>query len=95
MDSTSFWLMVTALTLIVDVLIKIYYGGSIVAVSQEVAAFISDVNVATNKIAQRIQDLINKPTVALSAEDKAALAGVVTDLNALGADPNNPLPPTS
>ena len=61
------------------------------AVSPVVADLIAKFDVATDKIAARIQALINAGT--LSPEDQAALQGEVDKLNLLGQDPNNPVPP--
>ena len=62
-------------------------------VSPEVAAFITKVDAATDKIAARIQALINKPSTSLSTEDSAALQAEVDKLNLIGQDPADPLPP--
>lgn len=60
-------------------------------VSPAVAALIAQFDDATNKIAARIQKFIDS-SGSLSAEDSAALSAEVTKLQALGADPNNPVP---
>ena len=60
------------------------------AVSAAVAALITEIDQATDKIAARIQTLIDKGT--LSADDTAALQAEVDKLNLLGQDPNNPVP---
>lgn len=62
------------------------------AVSPEVATLISDMDDATNQIAARIQTLINKPSVSLSAEDKQAFQDEIAKLKALGQDQSNPVP---
>lgn len=61
-------------------------------VSQEVADLISGFDSATDKVAARIQRLIDK-SPSLSAEEKALLQGEVDKLNLMGQDPANPLPP--
>jgi hypothetical protein len=60
------------------------------AVSAAVAALITEFDQATDKIAARIQTLINQGT--LSTDDAAALQAEVDKLNLLGQDPNNPVP---
>lgn len=60
-------------------------------VSPDVAAVIAEFDTATNAIADRIQRLVNKQS-ALSAEDKAAFAAEVSKLQALGKDPEEPVP---
>lgn len=62
-------------------------------VSPDLASFITQIDTATDKIAARIQALINKPSAGLSDDDKAALQAEVDKLNLMGQDPNNPLPP--
>ncbi len=62
------------------------------AVSAAVADLITQFDTATDKIAARIQTLINNSNT-LSAEDKAALQGEVDKLNLLGQDQSNPIPP--
>ncbi len=62
------------------------------AVSAPVAALITEFDAATNAIAARIQTLINN-SGTLSADDQAALQTEVTNLQALGKDPNAPIPP--
>ena len=60
-----------------------------------ITAVIKDIDDATNKIAERIQKLIDAATTAGSltaAEVVAALAPEVAKLKALGADPVDPVP---
>jgi len=59
--------------------------------SQELTTFIAAVDAATDKIAARIQKLIDASS--LSADDKAKLQAEVDKLNQLGQDPANPIPP--
>jgi hypothetical protein len=61
-------------------------------VSPDVAAVIAEFDTATNAIADRIQRLINRPNSPLSAEDKAAFSAEVVKLQALGKDPEEPIP---
>ena len=60
-------------------------------VDPKVAALISEFDTATDKIAARIQALIDNG--GLNAESQAALQAEVDKLNLLGQDPNNPVPP--
>lgn len=69
-------------------------GEQNMAVSTDVAAIISAMNDATNAIASRIAALV-AAAGTLSADDKAAFATEVANLQALGADPNNPVPPAT
>jgi hypothetical protein len=66
------------------------------AVSPVVAAVILQFDTATDKIAARIQKLVDKIAAGtpLSADDQAALQSEVDKLNLLGQDPENPVPPT-
>lgn len=57
-----------------------------------VAAFITQMDAATDKIAARIQTIITNAQ-GLSTEDSAALQAEVDKLNLLGQDPANPIPP--
>ena len=64
---------------------------SLMALSEDVAAVVAQLDVATNEIAARIQRLLDlilagKP---LSEEDKAEVGRVVATLQALGKDPDN------
>ena len=59
-------------------------------VDPKVAALITEFDQATDKIASRIQKLIDAG--GLSAESQAALQAEADKLNALGQDPNNPVP---
>lgn len=64
---------------------------------QDFDTLLAAVNTATNKIAARIQALIDKLasgglTPAEEAEVQAGLAAAVAQLEALGADPENPVP---
>jgi hypothetical protein len=63
------------------------------AVDPKVAALIAQFDAATDKIAARIQKLIDAG--GLSAESQAALQSEVDKLNALGQDPENPIPPVA
>ncbi len=62
------------------------------AVSADAANLITAFDTATDNIAARIQRLIDKPTVGLSPDDKAAFQAEVDKLNSLGQDPANPVP---
>lgn len=59
-------------------------------VDPKVAALITEFDAATDKIAARIQSLIDAG--GLSVESAAALQGEVDKLNTLGQDPANPVP---
>jgi len=59
-------------------------------VHPEVAKIILAFKEATDKIAARIQKLID---AGLNAETLDALKAEVATLNALGTDPENPIPP--
>lgn len=61
------------------------------AVDPKVADLIAQFDVATDKIAARIQKLIDAG--GLSADSQAALQAEVDKLNTLGQDPANPVPP--
>lgn len=56
-------------------------------------AAISSLNTATNAIAARLQKLIDDEGDVISQESLDALTADVANLQALGADPNNPVPP--
>lgn len=60
-------------------------------VSPEVAELILGFDSATDKVAARIQRLVDKS--GLSAEEKAAFQAEIDKLNLMGQDPENPLPP--
>lgn len=60
-------------------------------VDPKIAALIVKFDDATNVIAARIQKLIDSG--GLSPESEAALVAEVAKLEALGQDPNNPVPP--
>lgn len=60
-------------------------------VDPKVAALIVKFDDATNRIAARIQTLIDAG--GLSPESEAALQAEVAKLESLGQDPNNPIPP--
>jgi len=60
-------------------------------IDPKVAALITQFDEATNKIAARIQKLIDAG--GLSADSEAALQSVVNNLKSLGQDPENPVPP--
>ena len=62
-------------------------------VDPKVAALITEFDTATDKIATRIQNLINAG--GLSADSSAALQAEVDKLNLLGQDPANPVPPAT
>jgi len=64
------------------------------AVSNELAQFITKIDAATDAIAARIQNLINT-SHTLTDDDKAALQAEVDKLNLLGQDVNNPIPPAA
>lgn len=59
-------------------------------VDPKVSALITEFDQATDKIAARIQRIIENGS--LNAESQAALQSEVDKLNALGQDPNNPVP---
>jgi hypothetical protein len=59
-------------------------------VDPKVAALIVQFDEATNRIAARIQKLVDAG--GLSADSEAALQAEVVKLTALGADPANPVP---
>jgi cytochrome c556 len=59
-------------------------------VSPAIAELITKFDAATDKIAARIQTLINDGS--FTPEDAAALQAEVNKLNALGEDPANPVP---
>jgi hypothetical protein len=67
-------------------------GESENMVDPKVAALITEFDTATDKIAARIQKLIDAG--GLSDESKTALQAEVDKLNLLGQDPANPVPPT-
>lgn len=60
------------------------------AVDPKVAALITEFDTATDAIAARIQRLIDAG--GLNADSQAALQAEVDKLNALGQDPQNPVP---
>jgi len=64
------------------------------AVSPAVAQIIAEFDTATDAIAARIAKLIAASTT-LSADDTAALEAEVAKLQALGKDPENPVPPAT
>lgn len=70
-------------------------GAHYMAVSAAIQAFSDALNAATDKIAARIQALIDKLNAAgtLSPEDSALLQAEVDRLTALGQDAENPVPP--
>lgn len=63
-------------------------------VSADSQAIITAIDNATNAIAARIQALVNAQG-SMSADDKAAFQAEIAKLQALGADPNNPVPPAA
>lgn len=63
------------------------------AVSTTVAALIQQIDDATNAIAARIATLV--ANAGLSADDQAAFGVEIAKLQALGSDPNNPVPPAA
>jgi hypothetical protein len=65
--------------------------GSDTMVDPKVAALITQFDNATDRIAARIQKLID--TGSLSDDSAAALQAEVDKLNLLGQDPTNPVPP--
>lgn len=56
-----------------------------------VAAIITQFDAATDKIAARIQKLVDNAQ-GLSTEDTAAFQAEIDKLNKLGEDPQNPIP---
>lgn len=64
-----------------------------VMVDPKIAALITQFDAATDKIAARIQKLIDAGS--FSDEDNAALQAEVDKLNLLGQDPANPVPPAT
>jgi hypothetical protein len=65
----------------------------LMAVSAQIQAFSDKVNAATNEIAKDLKDLRDKIAAgtALTPEDSAVLDGIVTTLEKLGQDPENPV----
>lgn len=64
------------------------------AVSNEITAFAGRIDVATNKIAAKLSSLAQQLADAGTlAEVQTILSPVVTALEAVAADPVNPLPP--
>lgn len=66
----------------------------LMAVSAQIQAFSDRVNTATNEIAADLQALRDKIAAgtALSAEDTALLDAAAARLEAMGQDPENPVP---
>lgn len=62
-------------------------------IDPKISALIVQFDAATDKIAARIQKLIDGGS--FSAEDQAALQAEVDKLNLLGQDPANPVPPAT
>jgi len=64
------------------------------AVSAQIQAFSERVNLATNELAADLQALRDKIAAgtALTPEDVAVLDGIATQLEAMGKDPENPIP---
>ena len=61
-------------------------------------ALIDRLNVATSKIAARIQAFIDNATKvgsATAAEIDAALSPIADQLDTMGTDPTNPVPPVA
>lgn len=69
-------------------------SNPVMAIDPKVAALIAEFDAATDKIAARIQKLIETDT-SLSAESQAALQAEVDKLNLLGQDPAQPVPPAA
>lgn len=67
--------------------------GETTMVDPKVAALITEFDNATDKIAARIQALIDNG--GLNAESQAALQAEVDKLNLLGQDASNPVPPAA
>ena len=65
-------------------------GGGNNMVDSKIAALITQFDNATDKIAARIQRLIDAG--GLSPESQSALSAEVAKLEALGQDPENPVP---
>lgn len=63
----------------------------LMAVSQEVQQILDKVNGATTNIANRIQRLIDQSD-GIGPEERAAFDTVISQLEALGQDPENPTP---
>jgi hypothetical protein len=68
--------------------------GNLMAVSAQIQAFSDRVNAATNEIASDLQKLRDKVAAGtqLSAEDAAVLDAAASKLEAMGVDPENPVP---
>jgi hypothetical protein len=66
----------------------------IMAVSAQIQAFSDRVNTATNEIAADLKALRDKIAAgtALTPEDVAVLDGLASRLEAMGADPSDPVP---
>ena len=67
---------------------------SLMAVSAQIQTFSDRVNTATNEIAATLKTLRDKVAAGqtLSAEDTAVLDAAATRLEAMGVDPENPVP---
>lgn len=74
--------------------LKTQEGIHHMALSAAVTAIISAMKEATDKIAARIQTLVDRLNTGepLTAEDKAAFQAEITRLTELGKDPANPVP---
>lgn len=77
-----------------DELVDKIKEGVIMAIRPELQAYVEQVNAATDKIAARIQELINAST-GLSQEEKDLLANEVADLEKLGSTEVLPTEPTA
>lgn len=62
------------------------------AVRQDIIDFAAKIDAATTAIGDRIQRLIDKSNT-LSTEEKAELQRISDGLDAMGKDPENPVPP--
>ncbi len=74
-------------------------GEALMAVSQELKDAMKKVDVATTALGARFQALadrlVNDPSPAEVAQVAAEISADADKLNAIGADPTNPVPPTT
>ena len=68
--------------------------GNLMAVSAQIQQFSDRVNTATNEIAADLKALRDKVAAGtpLTPEDASALDGIASRLEAMGVDPENPVP---
>ena len=72
-------------------------ADALMAVAQDIKDLITKVDVATTKIAERITELMDQLDGGVSASEaeeiKSQLQPLVDQLEAMGKDPNDPVPP--